>query len=338
MARDALKTLFHPFDTGTIDAPGAEQKVLFLGAEAGFRLPEGFTAEIACVQGFRPVFNRLAASGAAATPSAEGSDYDLALVLCDKFKGGNEARVAEALKRTKPGAMIVLAGAKEDGIEALRKRIAKLGVSVEHMPKYHGQAVWFVRPDNADSLAATLAPEPAMVEDRFRTAPGMFSYAEVDAGSELLAGRLPTDLDGAAADLGAGWGYLSVMLADASPRLKSIDLYEADYAALQMAKGNLAAAHPGLASHANWHDVAGEEIKAKYDFVIMNPPFHEGHAADPALGRAFVKRAADILKIGGSLLMVANRGLPYEDTLATLFKAHGETCRNARYKVLWARK
>ena len=70
----------------------------------------------------------------------------------------------------------------------------------------------------------------------------------------------------------------------------------------------------------------------------MNPPFHEGHAADPALGRAFVKRAADILKIGGSLLMVANRGLPYEDTLATLFKAHGETCRNARYKVLWARK
>ncbi len=145
----------------------------------------------------------------------------MALVLCDKFKGGNEARVAEALRRTKPGAMIVLAGAKEDGIEALRKRVAKLGVACDHMPKYHGQAVWFVRPDNADALAATLAPEPSLIEGRFRTAPGVFSYSEVDAGSELLAGRLPTDLDGAAADLGAGWGYLSVMLADASPRLKS---------------------------------------------------------------------------------------------------------------------
>ncbi len=120
--------------------------------------------------------------------------------------------------------MIVLAGAKEDGIEALRKRIAKLGVSVEHMPKYHGQAVWFVRPDNADALAATLAPEPAMVEGRFRTAPGMFLTTRSRCRFRLLAGRLPTDLDGAAADSGAGWGYLSVMLADASPRLKSIDL------------------------------------------------------------------------------------------------------------------
>ena len=338
MARDALKTLFHPFDSGTLDAPGEGNRVLFLGAEAGFRLPEDFTAEIAFVQAFRPLFNHLVSTGKTVKPEADGEDYGFALILCSKHRGANEARIAEALRRTVPGSTILIAGAKEDGIEALRKRLSKLGLDCEHMPKYHGQAVWFVRPINAEAIATALAPVPGLIDGRFRTAPGMFSHAEVDGGSELLASRLPTDFDGSAADLGAGWGYLSVMLADASPRLKSVDMYEADFAALEMAKDNLGSIHPGLASHANWHDVAHEDIKAKYDLVIMNPPFHEGHAAEPGLGQAFIRRAADILKIGGSLLMVANRGLPYETTLATLFKHHGETCRNARFKVLWARK
>lgn len=338
MARDALKTLFHPFDTGTLDVPGRDRRVLFLGAEAGFRLPEGFEAELHTVQGFRPLFNRLVATGHDVTSAAAGVDYDAALVLCDKHKGANEARVAEALIRTKPGATIVVAGAKEDGIEALRKRLAKLGLACDHMPKYHGQAAWFARPDDAGGIAATLAAAPGLIDGRFRTAPGMFSHAEIDPGSELLAGRLPDDFDGAAADLGAGWGYLSVMLADKAPRLRSIDLYEADFAAIEMAKENLAATHPGLPFRAFWHDVAGEEIRNKYDLVIMNPPFHEGHAAQPHLGQAFIRRAAEILKIGGSLMLVANRGLPYEPVLEGLFKTYGETCRNARYKVLWGRK
>jgi len=41
MSRDALKTLFYPFDSGVLPAPAEQEAVLFLGAEAGFRLPEG---------------------------------------------------------------------------------------------------------------------------------------------------------------------------------------------------------------------------------------------------------------------------------------------------------
>ena len=38
------------------------------------------------------------------------------------------------------------------------------------------------------------------------------------------------------------------------------------------------------------------------------------------------------------VLMVANRGLPYEPVLAEAFKESGEVCRNARFKVLWGRR
>jgi len=70
----------------------------------------------------------------------------------------------------------------------------------------------------------------------------------------------------------------------------------------------------------------------------MNPPFHEAQAAEPGLGQAFIRSAAAALRPGGELLLVANRGLPYEPVLKEAFRESGEVCRNARFKVLQARR
>ena len=72
MSRDALKTLFHPFETGVVPAPGKDERVLFLGAEAGYRLPAEFAASIAAVQPLRPLYRGLEASRASVTPFVEG--------------------------------------------------------------------------------------------------------------------------------------------------------------------------------------------------------------------------------------------------------------------------
>lgn len=338
MSRDSIKTLFHPFQAGNLAAPGSDERFLFLGAEAGFARPEGFDAELACVQPLRPDFRRLEAANLSPMPVIDGDGYTGALVLCSKHRGENEDRVAEALQRVPVGGLIVIAGGKEDGIQALRKRLAQLGLEMEALPKYHGWVLWFGRPADTSALVAALASKPVTVEDRFQTTAGIFSHDRIDPGSELLAERLPTDFDGNAADLGAGWGYLSVMLAERSPRTARIDLFEADYNALEHAKHNLEDNCPKLNARFFWQDLVAEPVKEKYDLVIMNPPFHEGHAADPALGQAFVRAAAAALKTGGRLLMVANRGMPYETILAETMKEHSEVCRNARFKVLAARK
>ncbi|WP_026621844.1 16S rRNA (guanine1207-N2)-methyltransferase [Ensifer sp. WSM1721] len=338
MSRDALKTLFHPFETGVIDPPGESERVLFLGAEAGYRLPEGFGASISAVQPLRPLYRALEAARVDVTPVASGDAYDVALVLCGKHKGENEDRIAEALKRTRTGALIAVAGGKEDGIQPLRKKIGKFGWDGDSMPKYHGVAFWFTRPEDVSEAVSKLAKVPVRVDGLFDASPGMFSHDRVDAGSELLASRLPHDFAGHAADFGAGWGYLSVKLAEASPNLKGIDLFEADFEALQAAQANMAANAPSTPARFYWHDLTAEETRDKYDLIVMNPPFHEGHAAEPALGAAMIKAAAKSLKHGGRLMLVANRGLPYEQVLAENFKESGETCRNARFKVLWAKR
>ena len=335
MSRDALKTLFHPFATGAVPVPAEGDRVLFLGAEGGHPLPEGFSGTISAVQPFRPLFRTL---GDGAVPLAEGEGYDMALVLCGKHRGENEARVAEALQRVTEGGMIVIAGGKEDGIQTLRTTLLKLEIDLDYTPKYHGVAIWFARPKHVEATITALTKPTIQIEGRFEAAPGMFSHDRIDPGSELLVSRLPTDFDGNAADFGAGWGYLSVALAKVSPRVNRIDLFEADYRALEFAKTNMARNCPELQARFFWQDLSSEPPKEKYDLVIMNPPFHEAQAADPELGKAMIRAAAGALRSGGRLMLVANRGLPYEPVMAEVFKESGELCRNARFKILQARK
>lgn len=336
--RDAVKTLFHPFDTSVLTPPPAGERVLFLGAEAGYTLPEGFVAEIEAVQAFRPLYNGLQKRGVDAQPEVSGTDFDMALILMTRHKGQNETFVAEALSRLKPGGRVVVAGSKEDGVQSLRKKLASLEVEVEHLAKYHAQAFWFTRPHDPEALIATLRAKSSFVADKFVTAPGMFSHGEVDAGSLYLARYLPRDYRKHAADFGAGWGYLTVALAELSPGIEGIDLYEADHAALQAARRNVDHLCPKLQTRYHWLDLAREEVKARYDLIVMNPPFHEGHATEPGLGQAMIRTASEALRAGGELLLVANRGLPYEPVLKDLFRTSGETARNARYKVLWGKK
>ena len=97
--------------------------------------------------------------------------------------------------------------------------------------------------------------------------------------------------------------------------------------------------NPRLTARFFWQDLANEPPKEKYDLIIVNPPFHAaGQAAEPALGQAFIKTAAGALRSGGKLLMVANRGMPYEPVLAAEFRTSTEVCRNARFKIRSAQK
>jgi len=332
---DASKILFHPFDVGDIDPPGKGQRALFFGAEPGFRLPEGFEADLTLVQGFRPDLLKLKALRHTLLPEAAGEGYDMALVLAGKHRGLNEAQLAEAWNRVRPGGLIVVGGSKEDGADSLKKRVAKATELAGALSKYHGAAFWLHK-DAQTGLPIPPTDQPALLDNRFRTAPGMFSHDRIDDGSRLLADNLPTDLSGAVADFCAGWGYLSAEVLARCPRVSSLDLFEADHASLEAAKLNLTDARVPVKFH--WTDLASEPVPRAYDAIVMNPPFHQGKAADPAIGNAMIRAASAALKPNGRLWMVANRGLPYEPALAAGFKQSGELLRDGKFKLLWAKR
>ncbi|MER9852931.1 MULTISPECIES: class I SAM-dependent methyltransferase [unclassified Mesorhizobium] len=337
MSAEPLKTLFHPFEAEAVALPVKGERVLFLGAEPGFRLPEGFEATLHLVQGFRPDFRALQASGVTAQP--EGGGFDMALVLAGRHRGLNEVRIADALERVAPGALVVIAGGKDDGIASLRKRVDELVPLEGHLPKYHGIAFWLRRPADLAAAEELRAANPALlVESRFHTAPGMFSFDRIDTGSKLLVENLPNDLRGNIADFCAGWGYVAAEIAARSPGVQALDLYEADFAALEAAKLNLTGVTQSIARNFFWIDLLKEPVEKRYDAIAMNPPFHRSRAAEPEIGAGMIRAAAKALKPGGRLLMVANRQLPYEPILAAAFSSHAELARDGMFKVLSARR
>jgi 16S rRNA (guanine1207-N2)-methyltransferase len=169
------------------------------------------------------------------------------------------------------------------------------------------------------------------VAEGFVTAEGVFSADGIDPASRLLADSLPDKLGAHLVDLGAGWGYLaSRMLARES--LRSLDLVEADHAALACARLNVT--DPRARFH--WADATTWRPASPVDGVVMNPPFHSGRAADPDLGRAFIASAAGMLSPQGRLWMVANRHLPYEASLTQHFAEVVELSGDNRFKILQA--
>ena len=75
-----------------------------------------------------------------------------------------------------------------------------------------------------------------------------------------------------------------------------------------------------------------------YDFVVSNPPFHDGGAEDRRLGWAFIRKAAEMLRKGGVLWLVANRHLPYEAELNAAFARVRPVADQGGYKVFEAVK
>jgi 16S rRNA (guanine1207-N2)-methyltransferase len=88
----------------------------------------------------------------------------------------------------------------------------------------------------------------------------------------------------------------------------------------------------------DWADARTLPASGDLDFVVMNPPFHDGGQEDRRLGQAFVRKAAEMLRKGGVLWMVANRHLPYEADLNAAFRLLRVVAEAQGYKVFEAVK
>lgn len=314
----AAKTLLLPFDADILPAPSPERPWLFLNAVP---LDDDWRDRVAAVQGFRPDFLALEAAGFRVRPEPEETPFPGALILLGRHRGLNQGWFADALAAVEPGGWIVVAGDKTAGIDSFRKWAEKTSAVDDRISKHHAVAFWLKRPAELGEAAIdSLRPSPAIVDGRFETAPGMFSHERVDRGSAMLAQHLEGRIHGAVADFGAGWGYLAAECLQLSNGIARLDLYEADYGSLEAARLNLAGTTQ-VPLRFHWHDLAGEAVVERYDTIVMNPPFHTGRAAEPSLGVAFIKAARRALRPGGTLLMVANRQLPYEAALQTSFRS-----------------
>jgi 16S rRNA (guanine1207-N2)-methyltransferase len=339
---DTLDTLFQPIGDGLLDWP-AEGGALFLRARDGLGLRQAPRPGLVCEQEFKPAADALAQAG---LPTADLESLDperrFALVLLLPPRQRQEARalLAQAVARCAPGGRVLACMRNDEGARTGEDDLARLAGGVSQLSKRKCRAFWTAPLQGpadtalAGEWAGLDAPRP-ILGGRFMSRPGVFAWDRIDPASALLAAHLPADLSGHAADLGAGYGYLSAELLARCPQVSALDLYEAQSRALAMARLNLPSARIPL--EFSWHDVTAG-LPRRYDSIVSNPPFHaQGGEDRPDIGRRFIAVAAQSLNPGGRFWMVANRHLPYERALDECFGEVRGVAQDGGFKVVEAR-
>jgi 16S rRNA (guanine1207-N2)-methyltransferase len=320
----ALDALMLPFAQGQLAWPAGS--VLFLRARDGAALRQFPLAQLVCEQSFRPDAELLERAGLQVVADAAEGDtrYPLVLVLPPRQREEARALLARAVERVAPGGIVVAAMTNNEGAKSGEADLRQLAGLAGTLTKFHCRTFWTrTLGDSTDEALLgqwSALDAPRRIEGgRYLSRPGVFAWNRIDPASALLVECLPTDIAGHGADLGAGWGFLSLSLLARNPGITALDLYEAEARALALAKANLADTGSTATLGFHWHDVTAG-LPSRYDFIVSNPPFHTQSRADrPDIGQRFITAAAAALKPGGRLWLVANRHLPYEQTLNDSF-------------------
>ena len=291
-------------------------------------------AELADVPRDAVQFSPLVPGSPALERQPEGS---LAAMVMLAPPGTIERRydIAQALRALQPDGQLTVMAPKDKGGSRLAKELKAFGCEFSETALRHHRVCITTRPTDLSALAGAVADGSARLveETGLWSQPGVFSWNRVDPGSALLLKHLP-QLSGRGADLGCGVGYLARAVL-AMPTVEALHMVDIDRRAIEAAKRNITDPRASL----HWADVrkAGT-IPEGLDFIVMNPPFHDGGAEDRTLGQSFVRRAAESLRKGGRLWLTANRHLPYEDHLKDLFARAVLVVEADGFKVYEARK
>jgi 16S rRNA (guanine1207-N2)-methyltransferase len=225
--------------------------------------------------------------------------------------------------------------ANTKGGTRLADELSALGCTIDVDHKRKHQIVRTQCPQHPIGLDdAITAGAPRMLPELdLWSQPGLFNWDRIDPGSQLLIKHLPA-LVGRGADLGCGIGVLARALR-LNGQGANVTLIDSDQRALSMAQRNV----PGDGVTTLWADVrTAGNLPTGLDFVVTNPPFHDGGEEDKSLGQVFLQKAATMLRPGGVLWLTANRHLPYEATLKPLFETVELVAEAHGFKIYAATK
>jgi 16S rRNA (guanine1207-N2)-methyltransferase len=173
----------------------------------------------------------------------------------------------------------------------------------------------------------------------FTSLPGSFAHGRLDKGTALLLEYLQSaqgealGISGRVLDFGCGVGVIGLVLKQTNP---SIHLTMVDTSASALESTRLSLQRNGFEADVFPADGLGK-ITGPYDWIISNPPFHAGIAADLGIAKQMIARAPDILSKQGRMLLVCNRHLPYEAWIDESFRNREQVCENREFKVILCR-
>lgn len=270
---------------------------------------------------------------------AADEKYKTIILCCPKQKDEALYLMAQALMLLEKGGMLIAAADNQAGGKSLEKQLWSLTPDTANLSKHKCRVVWTTGLDHLDMAEIKQAIRVGSVrsrDDGFETQPGLFSWDHLDKGTNVLLHHLPFSFAGIGADFGCGVGVLGARLLQRHSDITRLYCIDNDGRAVACARKNLEKWQQRC--DFMWADVRKLPQLPPLDFVVMNPPFHQGKLESNLLGQNFITTAAAHLKPGGMLVFVANVHLPYEGVLMQHFSMQRLVSEQDGFKVIEAIK
>lgn len=341
---DLSEALFHPFQSGDLPFPAHQARALFLRGTMGL-FPNSLS--------FSPVFqsfsrretDRIAQAGHSVVDQVPpDAVFDLVIISMPRQAEDARRAIANGISALAEGGTILCGAPKTAGGMRLAGMLKDAGFTdIKTDSRAHCRIAWARKTDALDRPRVEgwkQAGAVRMTPSGFFSCPGLFGWDKVDPGSALLSEYLSAPLKGSGADFGCGYGFLSAHLLRTQPGIDSLLAIDDDSRAVACCAQNIrdlgrATTHRETA----WRDLlASWREGPSFEWIVMNPPFHEGAATDVALGQRFILNAATALKPEGALWMVANTHLPYAEVLKNSFRHVEKIIQKNGFQVFRARK
>ncbi|QQD21601.1 methyltransferase [Oceanospirillaceae bacterium ASx5O] len=168
----------------------------------------------------------------------------------------------------------------------------------------------------------------------FEALPGVFAREQLDIGSRVLLDLPDPGYGGVLCDLGCGNGLLGLTLAHRY-RIEQLMLTDDSFLAVRSARHN--AAQLGINAEVR-HGDGLSAVSETLDWVVCNPPFHDGHRQLTNIAVRMFEESRQRLAKDGKLLVIANRHLPYLPVLNKEFRQVQSLGSDPRFSLYLSRK
>lgn len=284
--------------------------------------------------------------------------FDTAILVLGKGRKLARRQLVEVFHLLLPKGKLIIAGSNDLGIQSIVRDAEDL---FQSFPKVLGykkghrivqlekQALatipsWCMQPGIAPGSWHRFSTQIGESFYQIFSLPGVFSYDQIDEGTNLLLKTLPLDLKGHILDVGCGYGILALAIASLCAgkfnRDTAFDLVDVNLLAVASAQKTIQTNQLSLPDDISTKfrifpgDLMDNLVDSSYDVVVSNPPFHTGKNVDYATSRALIQQAHRSLTPKGILLIVANRFIRYEKWMDGLFKTVEIINQNSRYHII----